>query len=95
MSPIKYIGNTEIVAEISDQVDYLVKWKHFDVLNSVLMVLRPEECDGMINFCLFVKCLPHEKNLPNFKLFQKRAEQALKNQNQMAMVAAIQNINIV
>lgn len=92
MNEIKFKGSPEVIAEISDQIDYLIKWDHLDVLDSVLFVFKPEECDGAINFCLVIKCLPHKDKLKHFKLFLKRAEQALKNQNEMALVSAIQNI---
>lgn len=94
MSEIKYIGTPKMIAEISDQIDYLVKWEHWDLLDAVLMALRPEECDGAINYCIVMKCLSHRDKLVHFKLFLKRVEQALKNQNQMSLVAAIQNVNI-
>lgn len=92
MSDIKFRGSPDMIAEISDQIDYLVQSDQFELLDAVLFIFKPEECDGMINFCIFMKCMNHRDKLPSFRLFAKRAEQALKNQGEMAMVAAIQNI---
>ena len=93
MDEIKYRSTPEMIVEINVHLDFLIENGYFDLLDAVLLTFRPEECDGKINFCIFMRLLAHKAKLPSFEIFCKRTEQALKNQNEMAMVAAINNVS--